>query len=462
MRGVRAVPPTMAIRPPNELGQLLRLAAPLAITQLGQIAINTTDLVMIGWLGTDALAAGGLAMSIWIVPAMFGIGVAAAVPPLVAEALAAKRPRQVRRSVRQGLWAVVMVTLPVALVLGFSAPLLTRLGQDPQVAADAESYLAAAAAGLPFAAMTMVLRGFITSFGHTRAVVGVMAMAVIVNAAANYALIFGHWGLPRLELVGAGLASALVNVLAFALLATIATQRRPYRRYRVLARLWRPDWSKLGAVLRLGLPIGCTLLLEIGMFSGAALLTGTIDAVALAAHNVALQLCAIVFMLPLGLSQAATIRVALAAGRRDGAAVRRVGHLAVGLTLIIMLTSAALFLAVPWLLVRPFIDDPSGQAALVATAVGLLQVAALFQVADGLQVVAGGLLRGLKDTAVPMLLAFLGYWPCGLGMAAVALWLFDWGARGVWLGLCTGLSVTAALAISRFFALAARRFPGAL
>lgn len=435
----------------DELSALLALGAPLALAQLAQIAINTTDLVMMGWLGTAALAAGGLGVNIWILPALFGIGVAAAIPPLVADALGARRPRRVRRAIRQGLWVVALVTVPPALGLAFVAPLLVALGQDAAIAAAAQDYLRAAAPGLPFAAFTMALRGFITSFGHTRAVLAVMGCAVVLNALLNYGLIFGRFGLPRLELVGAGLGSSLVNLTTFAALAVIAARARPYRRYRIFARLWRPDWAVFAAVLRLGLPIGLTLLLEVGMFSAAALLVGTIGPVPLAAHNVALQLCAIVFMIPLGLSQAATIRIALAAGARDRAGVRRVGRLAVGLTVAVMAVPATAFLAVPETLVRPFLDDPARQAELAATAAALLGVAAFFQIADGLQVLGGGLLRGLRDTAVPMLFAAFGYWLCGLGAATVLLWGADAGARGVWWGLCIGLTVTAGLALARFF-----------
>jgi MATE family multidrug resistance protein len=445
-----------AATPRGELRALAALALPLALAQLAQIAINTTDLVMMGWLGTEALAAGGLAVNIWILPALFGIGVAAAIPPLVAEALGAKRPRRVRRTVRQGLWVTAAVTVPPALALAFAAPVLEALGQTPAVATAAEAYLRAAAPGLPFAAFTMVLRGFVTSFGHTRAVLAVMAAAVLLNALSNYALMFGHFGLPRLELVGAGVSSSLVNLATFAALAVLAGRAAAYRRYRVLARLWRPDWAVFAAVAKLGLPIGLTLLLEVGMFSAAALLVGTIGPVPLAAHNVALQLCAIIFMVPLGLSQAATIRVALAAGRRDGAGVRRVGRAATGLAVAIMTVPATAFLLVPHALVRPFLADPEQQGPLVETAVALLGVAALFQIADGLQVVAAGLLRGLKDTTVPMLYAALGYWLCGLGVATAVLWLADGGARGVWVGLLTGLTVTAALALRRFFRRAGR------
>ncbi|MFW5833486.1 MAG: MATE family efflux transporter [Pseudomonadota bacterium] len=439
-----------------ELRALVRLAVPLALTQLGQIAINTTDLVMMGWLGTEALAAGGLAMSVWILPALLGIGLASATTPLVAQALAARRARQVRRSVRQGLWVVFACTVPAAIALAHLAPVLELLGQTPETSRAAAAYLAAAAPGLPFAAAIVVLRSFAASFGHTRAILVIMAVAIVVNALSNALLMFGHFGLPRLELVGAGLSSSLVNIASFVAMGWIVARRSPYRRYRVFARLWRPDWPTFLAVLRLGWPIGLTLLFEVGMFSAAGILMGTLGAVPLAAHNVAMQLCSVVFMVPLGLSQAATLRIALAAGRGDRAGVRLIGRLAIGLTVVVMLASATAFVTIPDVLIAPFLDDPAAQAPLVALASRLLLVAAMFQVVDGLQVVVGGLLRGLKDTTVPMLFALLGYWVVGFGSATVGLLLLDLGPLVVWTGLAFGLATTATFGLVRFARLSRR------
>ncbi len=440
----------------GELRALVALAVPLALTQLGQIAINTTDLVMMGWLGTEALAAGGLAMSLWILPALFGIGLASATAPLVAQALAARQARQVRRSVRQGLWVVAAFTVPTALALAHVGPLLERLGQAPATAAGAEAYLAAAAAGLPFAAGLVVLRVFVASFGHTRAILVVTACAIVGNAGSNYLLMFGHFGLPRLELVGAGLSSSFVNALSFAALAVIAGKRSPYRRFRLFGRFWRPDWTTFATIVRLGLPIGLTLLFEVGMFAAAAVLVGTVGSVPLAAHNVAMQICSIVFMVPLGLSQAATIRIALAAGVRDGRRVRQVGALAVALTVLIMTVAAVIFWTSAATLIVPFIEDPAAQADVAAWAVRFLAVAAIFQLADGLQIVVGGLLRGLKDTAVPMLFAFAGYWLVGFASAAAGLFLFGLGPLAVWVGLALGLATTATLCLHRLYRLTRR------
>jgi MATE family multidrug resistance protein len=438
----------------GELRALVRLAVPLALTQLGQIAITTTDVVMMGWLGTEALAAGGLAMGIWIVPALFGIGLASAVAPLVAGALAARRPRSVRRAVRQGLWVVAAFTLPTALAIAHAGPLLERLGQAPVVASGAEAYLAAAAAGLPFAAGLVALRAFLASFGHTRAILVITAAAIVGNAISNYFLMFGHFGLPRLELVGAGLSSSLVNALSFLALAWIAASRAPYRRYRLFHRFWRPDRVTFARVVRLGLPIGFTLLFEVGMFAAAAVLVGTVGAVPLAAHNIAMQLCSIVFMLPLGLSQAATIRVALAAGAGDRQRIRRIGRLSTLLTVGVMGTAAAVFWTLPHLLVRPFLDDPVAQAEVALLAASFLAVAAVFQVVDGLQIVTGGLLRGLQDTTVPMVFALVGYWVIGVGSAALGLLALGQGPIVVWMALALGLTVTASLASARFWRLA--------
>ncbi len=440
----------------QELRSLVALAAPLALAQLGQIAINTTDLVMMGWLGTEALAAGGLAMSLWIVAALFGIGLASATAPLIAQALAVRRARPVRRAVRQGLWVVFAFTLPAALVLANAAGPLAWLGQSPATAAGAEAYLRAAAAGLPFAAGFVVLRSFLASFGNTRAILVVTAATVVGNAISNYLLMFGHFGLPRLELVGAGLSSTLVNLLGFLALAVVAARRQPYRRFRLFGRFWRPDWVTFGTIVRLGLPIGLTLLFEVGMFSAAALLVGTQGTVPLAAHNVAMQVCGIVFMVPLGLSQAATIRIALAAGVHDAPRVRRVAMLAVGMAVLIMVVPAIAFWTVGAVLVAPFVDDPVAQRELHVLAVRFLAVAAVFQLVDGLQIVVGGLLRGLRDTLVPMVYAFVGYWLVGLGSGAFGLFVLDLGALAVWFGLALGLATTACLGLARLGRLAGR------
>ncbi|TVQ32223.1 MAG: MATE family efflux transporter [Geminicoccaceae bacterium] len=434
----------------TEWRALVALGFPLALTQLGQIAINTTDLVMMGWLGTEALAAGGLAVSIWILPGLAGIGLGIAVSPLVAQALAARQARQVRRSVRQGLWVVFAFMLPAALGLAHLGPLLELLGQAPSTVLGAEAYLRASAPGLPFAAGVVVLRAFVSGFGNTRAILVVMGCAVVGNAISNYLLMFGHFGLPRLELVGAGISSSLVNLLSFVALAVVVARRRPYRRYHVFGRFWRPDWATFGRIVKLGLPIALTLLFEVGMFSAAGILMGTVGTLPLAAHNVAMQLCSIVFMVPLGFSQAATIRVALAAGAGDRARVRLAGWLAVALVGGFMLLPAVVFWTLPHVLVRPFLDDPPAQAALVALVVRLMQVAAVFQLADGLQVVTGGVLRGLKDTAVPMVFAFVGYWLIGFGSAAMGLLVLGFGPLVVWLGLAVGLTLTAGLGLWRF------------
>ncbi|MEO1089403.1 MAG: MATE family efflux transporter [Pseudomonadota bacterium] len=441
----------------RELAALVRLGIPLALTQLGQVAIQTTDLVMMGWLGTEALAAGGLAVHIWVLPALFGIGLAAAVAPLAAEGLAAQRPRTVRRSLRQGLWAVAVVTLPLALGLTMVEPGLLWLGQDPTVAHDAQTYLYAAAAGLPFAGAVVALRGFVTACGRTRELLLITAAAIVVNAASNALLIFGLFGLPRLELVGAGLTSTLVHFGSFVALALVVMHRRPFRRYRVFARWWRPDWTTFRTVMAIGLPIGCTLLLEVGLFSAATLLMGTLGPVPLAAHNVAIQICTIVFMIPLGLSQAVTIRVALAAGARDPARLALIGWLAVGITIATMGSAALLLWLAPGPLVDVFLEDPAGQGDVRTLAITLLGVAAIFQLADGLQIVGGGLLRGLRDTMIPMLYAAFGYWAIGFTGAVIGIWWLELGGIGVWSGLALGLTVTASLALRRYALLVGRR-----
>jgi len=289
----------------------------------------------------------------------------------------------------------------------------------------------------------------------------VMLLGVAFNAFGDYALIFGAFGLPALGLRGAGIATALTNCgLFLSLLGYVLIDRR-FRRYRILGRVWRPDWARLREIFRLGLPIGLTLVMEVGLFAGAGFLIGLIGRAELAAHQIALQCASVAFMVPLGLGQAATVRVGLAAGRGDPAGVARAGITALTIGSLFMATTASLMWTMPGAIVGLFIDaaDPAN-ARVVGFAVTFLAVAALFQVFDGGQVIGMGALRGMKDTRSPMLIAAFAYWVVGIGLAVGLAFGVGLGALGVWIGLLAALMVAATLLVGRFFALqraAARR-----
>ncbi len=430
---------------------LFQLALPLVLTQMAQMAMGTTDTVMMGWLGADALAAGSLANHFYGFFVLIGMGVMAAVAPMVAQALGARQFRHVRRSVRQGLWAAVAVGLPGGVAVWHAEAILTALGQDPAVAAAGQAYLRATVWGFVPALWYMVLSHFLAAHSKPRPALVVTLIAIAVNVLGNYALMFGHFGLPRLELVGAGVSTAIVDGFLFlALLGYIAWDRR-FRRYRILARIWRPDWPRFVEIFRVGLPIGLSLLAEIGLFLASSLLIGLIDSDQLAAHGLAIQCIALVYMVPYGIGEAATVRVGLAVGADRVADIGLAGWTALAWGAGFAVLPALAFWFVGREIVTLYLDPAvPGNAAAVGFAVGFLEVAALFQLADAAQVVTMGALRGLKDTRVPMVLAVAGYW--GLGFSAAVFCAFELGYEGLgaWIGLAVGLTATAPLMIWRF------------
>lgn len=450
---------TSGVRPTgwrHETRALLALAGPLVLAQLGQIAIQTTDVVMIGWLGPEALAAASLGTVAVFVLLLFGIGTVSATAPMLAQVIGAKpnAVRDPRRTVRQGFWAAALVSLPVSLLLWQIEPLLLALHQDPKLVAATEPYVQAALFSIFPALLTMVLRNFINALERPRAGMVVTFAGIAFNALANYALIFGHFGLPALGLWGAGIATALTNVAQFAALLTFVLLDRRFKRYRLLGRLWRPDFRRLRELLRIGLPIGVTLVFEVGMFGAAVYLMGLIGTAQLAAHQIAIQIASVSFMVPLGISQAATVRIGLAAGRRDLARARLAGLAAFTSGTAFMTGMAIVLLTLPAPLISIFIDTGvAANARVVELATTFLAIAALFQVVDGAQVIGAGSLRGLKDTRMPMVIAGIGYWLIGFPSAILLGFGLGQGGAGIWFGLAIGLAATAVPMIWRFILL---------
>ncbi len=442
-----------------EARALVALSGPLVLTNLGQVAIQTTDVVMIGWLGTEALAASVLGVNLSFVLLLFSIGVVSATAPMIAQDLGRQSyaVREPRRTVRQGFWVALLLGLPASVILWHIAPVLTLLRQDPDLIVAAEGYVHAMMWGFVPALWFVVLRNFIAALERPRAGMVVMLIAVVFNAIADYALIFGAFGMPALGLVGAGVATAISNVFLFVgLLGFILVDRR-FRRYYVLGRFWRPDWPRLREIFRIGLPIGMTLIMEVGLFAASGFLIGVISTSQLAAHQIALQCAAVSFMVPLGLAQAATVRVGLAAGRGDPPGVQRAGTMALIIGCAFMLALAIVMWTVPRGIVGLFIEsaEPANRAG-VQAAVTVLAIAALFQLFDGGQVIGAGALRGFKDTRWPMLFAAIAYWGVGMVCAVGLGFGAGLGGLGIWLGLAAGLAVAAGLLISRFYLLQGR------
>jgi MATE family multidrug resistance protein len=435
----------------KEAGATLALAWPLILAQLAHMALQTTDVIMMGWLGAEALAGGTLASALLHPVLLFGLGTVSAVAPLVAQARGARDFRSVRRTTRQGLWvSVVLAALLIPVLLQIRA-ILVLAGQAPETAALAEAYMRFAAWHLLPSLMFFTLRAFLSAHEDTRIILLITLVAIVVNAAGNYVLMFGHFGFPRMELAGAGLSTTIVSTLSLMFAAGYVLRHRRYGRYALLVRFWKADWPRFWRIVRIGSPIGLTMLAETGMFTGAALFMGWLGTDELAAHAIALQCAALAFMVPMGLSMATTVRVGLAFGRRDREGVGRAGWTSLGLGVGFMGSTALLFMLAPELLVSAFLDPAdAGSARAFALAVTYLGVAALFQLVDGAQVVSAAALRGLNDTGIPMVLAVTGYWLFGLPVAYMAAFVAGLGGIGVWYGLAGGLAFVAVLLTLRF------------
>lgn len=427
---------------------MLVLAWPIILTNLAQMALNTTDVVMMGWLSPEALAAGALGFNLYFPLAIFGIGLVSAVAPMVARELGVRRSsvRDVRRTVRQGFWAAAMLSVPAWILLWFTEPILKAIGQEPALAEGAAQYMRALQwAYLPFL-LFVTLRSFVTALERPLWAFVIVGIAVPVNALADWLLIFGKFGFPRLELVGAGLATTIVSTLMFAGLAALTLADRKFRRYSIFGRFWRPDWPRLRALWRLGLPIAVTLVFEVSIFGAAVFLMGLVGQNALAAHAIALQIASVSFMVPLGFSQAVTVRVGRAFGAGDPDGIARAGWTAYAMGVTFMGLMALVMVLAPHLLVGMFLDlSRPENAPVVSLAVTFLMFAALFQVVDGAQAVGAGMLRGLHDTTVPMIYAAIGYWGIGMPLGVVLAFPMGWAGSGIWMGLAAGLTAVAVL-----------------
>jgi multidrug resistance protein, MATE family len=437
-----------------ELAETLKLAVPLALTQLGQIAMMTTDLAFIGRLGDGAVAAAALAHTIFFVSFTVGMGLVSAVSPLAAQAYGARNPHRVRRSLRVGLWAAFLISLPVVALPFRGEQILLALGQSPVGARLAQQYLFGLAWSILPGLWFLSIRGFMSAINRPEPILWITLAAIPANALLVYLLLYGEWGLPRLELFGAGLATSIINFAMFLAGLWFAARRRPFRKYHVLGHIWRIDWPLMRQLVVLGAPISIAFLLEYGLFGAAALLMGLIGTTALAAHQIALQIAAILFMVPFGIGMAATVRVGHAVGRRDAPAIRRAGFIATCLGIGFMSVMTLVVILERFAIAQIFLGEATDAAAeLTAT---LLLVGATFFIADGIQTIAAGSLRGMNDTRVPLVFATISYWLIGFPFACGLGFWTPLGAVGVWIGLSCGTFVYAALLLLRFRLLASR------
>ncbi len=438
----------MKHQPPlgHEIRRTLILAGPLVVGQLTNFGMNFVDTVMAGRLGALDLGAIAVGSSIWAAGFLFVLGVLLAVSATVSQLDGARRRKQAGEFTRQALWLSLVLSLLLFLAVRGSGALMGWIGVDEEVASLSLRYLQAISWGAPALCALLVLRFFSEGTGYTRPTMYIGLLGIAVNIPLNYVLMFGKLGMPAMGAVGCGWATAIVFWLQLLALAVWIGWRPRYRPYGLYERLSWPNRVEIGALLKLGLPIGIMIFLEGGLFVGTALLIGTLGPLPVAAHQVAMNYAGLMYMVPVGLSGAITVRVGNSIGRGDPEGARRAGQVGMGIALAFGLTSAAIMLLFPEWIVAMYTSDPE-----VATlAVSLLFLAGIFQLADALQGSAAGALRGLKDSRVPMVYCVIAYWVIGLPLGGYLTFSADFGPAGMWIGIIVGLTLAALMLSTRF------------
>lgn len=429
----------------TETRHLTRLALPILAAQLAQTAMSLVDTLMAGQVGATDLAAISVATSFWLPIMLFVQGITMALTPVVAQLNGAQKQAQIPAAVIQALWLVLLTLLPAMLLLYYSPLVLDWMGVEPALAAKTRGYLHAILWGLPAYGLYQVLRNYTEGLSHTLPSMGISFIGLLINIPANYLFIYGKWGFPALGGVGCGVASAIVfTAMGLTMLAHV--QLSPlYRTSRPFIRPCLPAWPQIARLFHLGFPIALAIFCEVTLFAVIAVLLAPLGAPLVASHQVALNFSTLIFMLPLSLGFAVTIRVGHSMGEGLPLQARRVSLTGLGIGLSLTLLSALLtLLGRDWIADR-YSDDP----VVIQLAAHLLIFAALYQFSDSIQAVSAGALRGYKDTRVIFLITLLAYWGLGLP-SGIILGLTDWlhpamGPQGFWIGIIIGLSSAAAL-----------------
>lgn len=434
-----------------EIRATLLLAGPVVLTQLAQISLGFVDTVMVGRLGPHALAGVALGNTVFFTLIVVCMGIVLAVGPMVSQAYGADLNEPIGRSVRQGQWLAAALAAVFTVVIWNIGPVLLLLGQTPDTVDLAVSYLRAIVWGaFPFLGFVGI-RSFIEGVSRPRPVTIIAFFGVALNILANWTLMYGKLGFPALGIVGTGWASTIVYWVDFIIILAYTGLQKDFRRFGIFRRFGRPDPTYFRELFRIGWPIGASFGIESSMFMIAVMMMGWVSADALAAHQVAIQCAAFTFMVPLGVGIATSVRVGQEAGRGDVNGIRRAGRVGIVLSALFMMIAALAFWLAPRAIVSLYLDlDAAVNARVVPLAVLLLQIAAVFQVFDGIQVSAAGALRGLKDTRRPMLISILSYWGIGIPSAYALGFGLDMGPAGLWWGLVLGLAAAAVLLLRRF------------
>ena len=461
MHDSETIVPRAAETGPNsavaEIRAIAVIAMPLAAAYLAEIAMMVCDRIIVGRLGGVELAAVGLVGDLTFEALLFAMAVVSVVSVLIAQSTGAGDEDAIPAQVRQGLWVGTVISVPGTVLAWNLEPLLALTGQDAEVVRLGGDYAKPLAGCFLPSIWFIVLRQFLAARSRANAVMTITVAAVFVNVALTWVLVYGHFGLPELGVAGAGWATAIVSWAMFATLAVHVGRASDLAHFRVFSGLYRIDLALWREILRLGMPVGGLALLEGGMFAVVAVLMGTLGADILAANQIIVTVATLGLVVSMAIGEATAVRVAHAVGRGAAPLARKCGYLGLIAGLVVMSSTAILFVTVPERIIAIFIDTTAaGNAGIVATAASLLIIAAVFQLADGSQAIASRALRGLKDTAAPMWIAAVGYWGFGVTGGCLLGFTFGFGAAGLWWGLALGLTVTAGLLVLRFRSVAGR------
>jgi MATE family multidrug resistance protein len=419
----------------GELVPMLRLAAPLALAELGWTAMGMVDSIMAGRLGAAALGAGSLGNMMVYPVAICATGMLLGMDTLVAQSHGARDHMDSRRTLVSGVWlGLALAPVAAVAILGL-IPVLRAAGVNPHVMTLVAPYIRALLWGMPSLMLYAAFRRYLQAVDFAKPVMFALVSANLVNIAGNWVLMFGHWGAPALGLTGSGLATSIARAYMAAFLLGAVVWRERRSGYLLFHISWRPSLARVRRLVTLGLPAASQIMFEGAVFGIVSALAARLDDVSLAAHSIAVQVIATTFMVPLGISSAAAVRVGQALGRKDPEGAVTAGWTALLFSGIFMSVAGVAMFAAPGAIAHIFIRDP----AVVALCMVLLRIAALLELFDGFQVVATGALRGLGDTRSPMLAHFAGYWVVGLPVTYVFCFSLGWGVRGIWVGLTSAI-----------------------
>lgn len=437
-----------------ELRALLALAIPVALSEIGWMTMTVVDVIMVGKLGPAAIGAVGLGNAIYYAPSIFGIGLLLGLDTLVSQAWGAGDFDDCHRSLAQAMYIALAFTPLLMLFIVFARPLFTGRGVDPLIGSMTRSY----AGLLNWGTLPLLVYGgfrrYLQGVARVRPVTFALISANLVNLAGNWIFIYGKLGMPAMGVRGSAISTVVARIYMAAVLVYVAWRHERNRGHSLFAHWPRPDWMRIRALLALGIPAGVQVILEVAAFGAATILAAHLGAVALATHEIVLNCAAFAYMVPLGISAAGAVAVGHAIGAGNAAKARRAGWMAIALGIGFMALAAVLFVAAP----RPILEIYSRDARVLAFGVHILLIVAAFEIFDGAQCVSTGVLRGLGETRVPMLLTFGGYWLFGLPLGAFLCFRMRWGLSGIWIGLTVSLITIALLMVLRWSRTSSSRF----